>query len=131
MVFSQGGFPHLEFLTLDYVVMLKEWRVEKEAMPRLQRLRISGCRGLRAVPDGLQEITTLKELTINGMPSRFCSRVGEGGEDFYKIKHVPSLIITNILPLDEEPEMEEAAGASQVVAVPAGDFHQESTVEGM
>ncbi|KAM5554472.1 putative disease resistance protein [Rosa sericea] len=103
LVFSQGGFPHLEFLTLSELIDLKEWRVEKEAMPSLQRLCIELCLQLRAVPDGLQEITTLKELKINGMPSRFCSRVGEGGEDFYKIKHVPSLIITNIvnkLPLE-------------------------------
>ncbi|PRQ57056.1 putative P-loop containing nucleoside triphosphate hydrolase, leucine-rich repeat domain, L [Rosa chinensis] len=74
MVFSQGGFPHLEFLNLGTLEDLKEWRVEKEAMPSLQRLRIERCRELRAVPDGLQEITTLKELTIDGMPSRFCSR---------------------------------------------------------
>ncbi|PRQ57168.1 putative leucine-rich repeat domain, L domain-containing protein [Rosa chinensis] len=111
MVFSQGGFPHLEFLTLEGLHDLKEWRVEKEVMPSLQRLRIHYCKKLRAVPDGLQDITTLKEITIDGMPSRFCSRVGEGGEDFYRIKHVPSLIITNILDSvekDEEPEMEEA-----------------------
>ncbi|PRQ57223.1 putative P-loop containing nucleoside triphosphate hydrolase, leucine-rich repeat domain, L [Rosa chinensis] len=132
MVFSQGGFPHLEFLTLHYLRDLKEWRVEKEAMPSLQRLRIKYCKELLAVPDGLQDITTLKELTIDRMPSRFCSRFGEGGEDFYKIKHVPSLIITNILHLDEEPEMEEAAGASRVVVTgPVSDSHQELTVDGM
>ncbi|XP_061997036.1 putative disease resistance protein At1g50180 [Rosa rugosa] len=131
MVFSQGGFPHLEFLTLELLKDLKEWRVEKEAMPSLQRLRIEWCLELGAVPDGLQEITTLKELTINRMPSRFCRRVGEGGEDFYKIKHVPSLIITNIQPdFDEEPEMEEAAGASQVVVTgPDGDSDQELSVD--
>ncbi|KAL6136377.1 hypothetical protein ACLB2K_061672 [Fragaria x ananassa] len=127
MVFSQGGFPHLEFLTLCYLEDLKEWRVEKEAMPRLHRLSIDECRELRAIPDGLQDVTTLKELTIDLMPRRFCGRVEEGGEDFYKIKHVPSLIITNIEP--DEPEMEEVAGASQVVAGPAGDSHQESTAD--
>ncbi|KAM5554540.1 hypothetical protein ABKV19_022767 [Rosa sericea] len=128
MVFSQGGFPHLEFLTLESLEDLKEWRVEKEAMPSLQRLRIHYCKQLGAVPDGLQEITSLKELTIDWMPSRFCSRVGEGGEDFYKIKHVPSLKITNIRP--DKPEMEEAAGASQVVVTgPVGDSHQESSVD--
>ncbi|KAL6125792.1 hypothetical protein ACLB2K_073846 [Fragaria x ananassa] len=109
MVFSQGGFPHLEFLTLSDLWSLKEWRVEKEAMPRLHRLHIEWCPHLRAIPDGLQHVSTLKELTIYLMPSRFCSRVEEGGEDFYKIKHVPSLIITSIQP--DEPEMEEAAGS--------------------
>ncbi|XP_061998054.1 putative disease resistance protein At1g50180 [Rosa rugosa] len=128
MVFSQGGFPHLEFLTLHYLRDLNEWRVEKEAMPSLQRLRIDWCERLRAVPDGLQEITTLKELAIKDMPSRFRSRVGEGGEDFYKIKHVPSLIITNLYD-SKKPEMEEAAGASQVDTGPVGDSHQELTVD--
>ncbi|KAL6143362.1 hypothetical protein ACLB2K_054057 [Fragaria x ananassa] len=127
MVFSQEGFPHLEFLTLSYLEDLKEWRVEKEAMPRLHRLSITGCPTLRAIPDGLQDVTTLKELTIDCMPREFCSRVEEGGEDFYKIKHVPSLIIRNIDR--DEPEMEEVAGASQVVAGPAGDSHQESTAD--
>ncbi|PRQ57187.1 putative P-loop containing nucleoside triphosphate hydrolase, leucine-rich repeat domain, L [Rosa chinensis] len=132
LVFSQEGFPHLEFLTLYGLYDLKEWRVKKEAMPRLQRLRIEWCKQLQAVPDGLQEITTLKELTIDRMPSRFCSRVGKGGKDFYKIKHVPSLIITDIQPdykKDKEPEMEEATGASQIVAGPADDSHQESIVD--
>ncbi|KAL6143366.1 hypothetical protein ACLB2K_054061 [Fragaria x ananassa] len=92
MVFSQGGFPHLEFLTLSDLEDLKDWRVEKEAMPRLHRLCISWCTKLRAIPDGLQDVTTLKELTINRMPRRFCSRVEEGGEDFYKIKHPVTLI---------------------------------------
>ncbi|KAM5554537.1 hypothetical protein ABKV19_022766 [Rosa sericea] len=128
MVFSPGGFPHLEFLTLSALFMLNEWRVEKEAMPSLQRLHIEWCLQLWEVPDGLQHITTLKELTINVMTSRFCSRVGEEGEDFYKIKHVPSIIITNIQPdykKDKEPEMEEAAGASRVVA----NDYEESTVD--
>ncbi|PRQ57207.1 hypothetical protein RchiOBHm_Chr1g0345761 [Rosa chinensis] len=96
-------------------------------MPSLQRLCIEYCKELQAVPDGLQDISTLKELTIDLMPGRFCSRFGEGGEDFYKIKHVPSLIITNIRPdeKDDERQMEEAAGASQVVA----DDSEESTLD--
>ncbi|KAL6129117.1 hypothetical protein ACLB2K_072470 [Fragaria x ananassa] len=99
IVFSQGGFPHLEFLTLSYLWSLKEWRVEKEAMPRLHRLSIEWCSELRAIPDGLQDVTTLKELTSSEMPSRFCRRAEEGGEDFYKIKHKTSL------PLSESDQI--------------------------
>ncbi|CAL8120816.1 unnamed protein product [Prunus armeniaca] len=96
LVCSEGGFPFLEFLSLGWLWMLKEWRVEKGAMPRLCRLQIEECYHLEAVPDGLQYITTLKELTIKRMLLEFCSRLGEGGEDFYKIQHVQSVIITNI-----------------------------------
>ncbi|KAM5555479.1 hypothetical protein ABKV19_023417 [Rosa sericea] len=93
LVCSNRGFPNLEFLYLRYLPEMKEWRVEEGAMPRLRRLCINWC-GFRAVPDGLQYVATLKELTVEGMPSEFCSRLGEDGEDFHKIKHVPSLIIT-------------------------------------
>ncbi|XP_021822785.1 putative disease resistance protein At1g50180 isoform X2 [Prunus avium] len=93
LVCSEGGFPFLEFLSL-YSLEFKEWKVEKGAMPSLCRLHIEFCT-LEAVPDGLQYITTLKELTIGAMLPEFFSRLGEGGEDFYKIQHVQSVIITN------------------------------------
>ncbi|XP_021801442.1 putative disease resistance protein At1g50180 [Prunus avium] len=96
LICSEGGFPFLKFLSLDCLEDLKEWKVEKGAMPSLCRLHIVHCLNLEEVPDGLQYITTLKELTIKRMPSEFCSRLGEGGEDFYKIQHVQSVIITNI-----------------------------------
>ncbi|XP_048427902.1 putative disease resistance protein At1g50180 [Pyrus x bretschneideri] len=92
VVVSEEGYPNLEFLEVSGLMGLKSWRIEKGGMPRLRRLSISHC-GLRAVPEGLENVTTLKELKLS-MPKRFCSRVGEGGEDFYKIQHVPSLLIT-------------------------------------
>ncbi|CAL8120792.1 unnamed protein product [Prunus armeniaca] len=95
LVCSKEGFPFLEFLSLS-TLELKEWKVDKGVMPSLCKLQIVDCLYLETVPDGLQYITTLKELTINLMPSEFCSRLGEGGEDFYKIQHVQSIIITNI-----------------------------------
>ncbi|VVA29128.1 PREDICTED: disease [Prunus dulcis] len=98
LVCSEGGFSFLEFLSLAGLMKLKEWKVEQGGMPSLSlcRLHIRGCFDLEAVPDGLQYITTLKELTIDFMRPEFCSRLGEGGEDFYKIQHVQSIIMTNI-----------------------------------
>ncbi|ONI22261.1 hypothetical protein PRUPE_2G117700 [Prunus persica] len=96
LVCSEGGFPFLEFLSLYSLEEFKEWKVEKGAMRSLCKLHIEHCLDLEAVPDGLQYITTLKELTIKKMRLEFCSRLGEGGEDFYKIQHVQSVIITNI-----------------------------------
>ncbi|KAI5344780.1 hypothetical protein L3X38_012657 [Prunus dulcis] len=87
LVCSEGGFPFLEFLYLYSLLEFKEWKVEKGAMPSLCRLHIEYSPDLEAVPDGLQYITTLKELTIKGMLPKFCSGLGEGGEDFYKIQH--------------------------------------------
>ncbi|KAB2614575.1 disease resistance protein [Pyrus ussuriensis x Pyrus communis] len=96
VVVSEEGYPNLEFLELSFLWKLKSWRIEKGGMPSLRRLSISLCSQLRAVPEGLENVTTLKELTIKYMTERFCSRVGEGGEDFYKIQHVPSLLIAHI-----------------------------------
>ncbi|XP_048427884.1 disease resistance protein RPP8-like isoform X2 [Pyrus x bretschneideri] len=96
VVVSEEGYPNLEFLELFNLRGLKSWSIEKGGMPSLRRLSISLCSQLRAVPEGLENVTTLKELTIDWMPKRFCSRVGEGGEDFYKIQHVPSPLIAHI-----------------------------------
>ncbi|CAL2240774.1 unnamed protein product [Prunus armeniaca] len=98
LVCSKGGFPFLECLYLYHLSELKEWKVEKGAMPSLCRLQIGHCLGLEAIPDGLQHITTLKKLIIEMTHPEFCRRLGEGGEDFYKIQHVQFVIITNILP---------------------------------
>ncbi|KAL6124131.1 hypothetical protein ACLB2K_076646 [Fragaria x ananassa] len=94
LVCTNGGFPNLEFLYLEELRELKEWRVEEGGMPRLRRLYITRCDELRAVPDGLQYVTALKELTFKSMPIEFCERLEENGNDFHKIKHVPFLTIT-------------------------------------
>ncbi|VVA35775.1 PREDICTED: disease resistance, partial [Prunus dulcis] len=78
LVCSEGGFPFLEFLSLA-LVEFKEWKVEKGAMPSLCRLHIEHCLYLKALPDGLQHITTLKELTITSMLPEFYRRLREGG----------------------------------------------------
>ncbi|KAF4359243.1 hypothetical protein F8388_005352, partial [Cannabis sativa] len=95
MVCSRGGFPRLESLQLSDLVNLKEWKVEESALPTLAFLRISNCRRLRRVPNELRNIVTLNEMVMNHMPKKFKERMEEGGDDFYKINHVPSRVFTN------------------------------------
>ncbi|KAF4374937.1 hypothetical protein G4B88_004688 [Cannabis sativa] len=64
MVCSRGGFPRLESLELSGLRNLKEWKVEKSALPRLAYLTIRLCRRLRRVPDGLKNIKTLNEMGL-------------------------------------------------------------------
>ena len=90
MFCSKGGFPLLQYLQLSYLNKLEEWRVEEGAMPSLCHLKIIYCRRLKAIPDGLRFITTLRELEIYQMPKSFIDRLEEGGQDFDKVKHVPS-----------------------------------------
>ncbi|PQQ18079.1 putative disease resistance protein [Prunus yedoensis var. nudiflora] len=93
MVFSKGGFPCLEFLSVFNIPEVTKWRVEEGAMPSLFRLRIGFCSGLTTLPDGLRYLTNLRKLSIFGMPREFHSRIQEDGEDFSKIQHIPSLVI--------------------------------------
>ncbi|KAM6578989.1 hypothetical protein CsatB_030826 [Cannabis sativa] len=95
MVCSKGGFPRLESLQLSFLVNLKEWKVEESALPTLAYLTISDCRRLRRVPDGLKNIKTLNEMVIQFMPKKFKERMEEGGDDFFKVKHITSRVFTN------------------------------------
>ncbi|PRQ39803.1 putative P-loop containing nucleoside triphosphate hydrolase, leucine-rich repeat domain, L [Rosa chinensis] len=93
LVFSKGGFPHLECLSLICIREAEDLEVEEGAMPRLRRLYITRCRKLKTIPDGLRYVTSLKKLTV-AMPRSFVSRLQVGGEDYYKIEHVPSVVLT-------------------------------------
>ncbi|KAK8573706.1 hypothetical protein V6N13_009794 [Hibiscus sabdariffa] len=88
---SAQGFPKLESLSLC-APRLMEWEVNKGAMPCLRRLEIVLCKSLKRFPNGLRFITTLRELKIISMPEEFKHRVVQGGRDFHKVQHVPSVI---------------------------------------
>ncbi|CAL5362245.1 unnamed protein product [Camellia sinensis] len=97
MVCFANGFPQLKTLSLFALRHLKEWEVEKGAMPNLSSLEINHCQGLEMVPEGLRFIATLQLFTIKEMNENFNKKLrrvnGEEGEDFYKVRHVSSLNI--------------------------------------
>ncbi|KAH0993724.1 hypothetical protein GBA52_005207 [Prunus armeniaca] len=93
LVFSKAGFPSLQFLLVIGTNQITELRVEEGAMPSLCRLEIGYCKGLTTLPDGLRYLTNVKELAIRRMRRELHRRIEEDGEDFYKIQHVPSLVI--------------------------------------
>ncbi|KAA3472395.1 putative disease resistance protein RF45 [Gossypium australe] len=86
------AFAKLESLSLKELNNLEEWKVGEGAMPSLQRLEIQKCRQLKMLPDGLRFIANLQELKIESMPKTFKDKGEEGGEDFCKVRHVPSII---------------------------------------
>ena len=57
-VCSADGFPKLEILTFCRSRRLKEWEVEKGAMPFLKILKIDGILDLRMIPEGLRYVKT-------------------------------------------------------------------------
>ncbi|PIN11563.1 hypothetical protein CDL12_15846 [Handroanthus impetiginosus] len=92
------GFPCLKNLVLKCLPNLREWIIEKGAMPVVSEIEISYCSCLEMVPDGLRFTRTLQTLKICGM-SELGRRVlassdgGREGEDFDKVRHVPFITI--------------------------------------
>lgn len=95
---SLQGFRSLSILELQGLTSLEYWRIEEGAMPNLYCLKIDECINLRMVPEGIKFIASLRELVIVNMPDAFNRRVQkvqeEGGEDIYKVGHIPSITIT-------------------------------------
>ncbi|ONI29854.1 hypothetical protein PRUPE_1G217800 [Prunus persica] len=96
LVFSKGSFLQLESLFLICIYELRDFTVEEGAMPSLRRLCMKRCSGLTTLPDGLRHITTLWELSFTEMSRTLHSRLQVGGDDFYKIQHVPSIVFANM-----------------------------------
>ncbi|PON98643.1 NB-ARC domain containing protein [Trema orientale] len=98
LVFSIGGFPKLEILTLAHLFAFEDWEVEEGAMRNLKRLDTQHIPKLKMIPDGLKYVTTLREFNISEMREEFGDRVRVNedrveGEDFYKVRHIPSISI--------------------------------------
>ncbi|CAK9181512.1 unnamed protein product, partial [Ilex paraguariensis] len=97
IVCSAMGFPQLKNLELWLFPNLQKWRVDKGAMPNLSTLEIRSCKKLQRVPEGLKFVTTLQELVIGDMPNEFNERIrivdGQEGEDFDRVRHIPSIVI--------------------------------------
>ncbi|KAI8027743.1 putative disease resistance protein RDL5 [Camellia lanceoleosa] len=86
-------FPQLKSLMLESIQNLEEWKVEQKAMPCLFRLVIVDCPKLKEIPNGLRFIATLRELQIQRVSEALRDRLREGGDDFYKVHHMPSIVI--------------------------------------
>ncbi|KAI3836027.1 hypothetical protein MKW92_023108 [Papaver armeniacum] len=94
MVCSGGGFRSLKTLEIISTEDLEEWTIEEGALRSLLNLEIRSCINLEMIPDGLQQLRTLKELKVVNMPLLFQSRMKEAtGEDWNKIRHIPSLVV--------------------------------------
>ncbi|KAG4956843.1 hypothetical protein JHK85_043223 [Glycine max] len=89
---SSNGFPQLKSLVIYDLPNLEEWKLGKGAMPSLRKLEIANCTKLERVPDGLRFVATLQDLEIRSMFAVFRTKLEKGGEDYYKIQHVPTVV---------------------------------------
>ncbi|KAL5567361.1 hypothetical protein UlMin_030525 [Ulmus minor] len=81
IVCGKYSFPQLESLSLDNLRRLEEWRVEEGALSKLCRLEIYGCEDLKSYPNGLRNITTLKEIKLTEMGEDFMTSFDQKGGD--------------------------------------------------
>ncbi|XP_019434272.1 PREDICTED: putative disease resistance protein At1g50180 [Lupinus angustifolius] len=92
LVCSNKGFPQLKSLHVCDLTNLEEWKLDKGAMPSLIKLEISNCTKLKMVPEGLRFVNTLQDLEIRSMFGAFKSKLEKGGDDHYKVQHVPTMV---------------------------------------
>ncbi|XP_058107108.1 putative disease resistance protein RGA3 [Magnolia sinica] len=91
--FSCGWLGQLKALqTLDIYgcPKLRSLPVELQHLTMLQQLEIWWCPELRSLPEELQHLTMLQKLNIWECPV-LAERCREGGEDRYKIAHIPNI----------------------------------------
>ncbi|XP_015577888.2 putative disease resistance protein At1g50180 [Ricinus communis] len=117
MVCSVNGFPQLEILILDKLRELEYWQIEEGSMKCLKNLYLKDLRKLRMIPTGLKFVTTLQELKVADMAA-FEKRVqvieGVEGDDFDKVRHIPSVSVSYSWGHKvEEPESEEDSGLEE------------------
>ncbi|PPS12289.1 hypothetical protein GOBAR_AA08366 [Gossypium barbadense] len=100
MICSANGFPQLDFLQIVNLIKLEEWEIEEGAMPCLRRLELVNV-SLGMFPEGLRYITTLQEMSLVGLSSSLEERIKvideREGEDFYKVRHIPSIDFVKLL----------------------------------
>ncbi|XP_044500182.1 probable disease resistance protein RF45 [Mangifera indica] len=65
---KSGEFPKLQVLKLWKLQAVECWIIEKEAMPCLREIELRSCTKLTSI-QGLENVTTLKDITLTNMPS--------------------------------------------------------------
>ncbi|KAJ9683384.1 hypothetical protein PVL29_019107 [Vitis rotundifolia] len=88
--FRAGGFPKLEYLTIESQDLVEWTAIEEGALPSLKKLRFFNCTKLMVLPEELKHVTTLQILNLFIVHEDLIRRLSpNGGPENYKIKHIP------------------------------------------
>lgn len=122
--FKGGGFKKLKVLGLDKFDKLRCVKVEKGAMPCLERLTIQRCKSLKRVPSGVKNLTKLKSLQFFDMPYELVLKLrpdGEG-EDYGEVAHIPEVYSAywrdggwDVYPIESFKEIENRPSPAGIV----------------
>lgn len=91
--FEEGGFQKLKELSLGKLYPLKVLKIDRGALPLLEKLGIGPSPLLKEVPSNVQYLENLKLLKIYQMPRKFVldMQPGPGSRDYWKVKHIQSV----------------------------------------
>ncbi|CAL5096908.1 unnamed protein product [Urochloa decumbens] len=91
MVFSAKSFPNLRVLKIRGGPHLKEIKIERGAMMSLVDLKLLICPQLKMLPDGIEHLSTLEELTLDHTAEELVERVRRRKE--MRISHVQRVYV--------------------------------------
>jgi disease resistance protein RPM1 len=75
MLFSAESFPNLRVLKIRGGQHLKEIKIERGAMMSIVDLKLLLCPQLKMLPDGIEHLSTLEELTLDQTAEELVERV--------------------------------------------------------
>jgi disease resistance protein RPM1 len=75
MLFSAGSFPNLRVLKIRGGPHLKEIKIERGAMMSLVDLKLLLCPQLKMLPEVIEHLSTLEELTLDHTAEELVKRV--------------------------------------------------------
>ncbi|KAK7299897.1 hypothetical protein RJT34_10726 [Clitoria ternatea] len=67
LCFKEGRFLKLKFLSLESLPSLRTLKFDEKALPRLEKLKLGPCRQMVQAPANIQNLESLKHLTLTGM----------------------------------------------------------------
>ncbi|CAL4902788.1 unnamed protein product [Urochloa decumbens] len=91
MAFSAKSFPNLRVLKIRGGPHLKEIKIERGAMMSLVDLKLLICPQLKMLPDGIEHLSTLEELTLDHTAEELVERVRQRKE--MRISHVQRVYV--------------------------------------
>nr|ASM47225.1 coiled-coil NB-ARC domain protein [Parasponia rugosa] len=92
--FEEGSFKKLKQLILRQLGGLKVMKIDRGALPLLEKLELDSFPLMKEMPSDIQHLTNLKSLNIFRMPREFVDGLNPNREDgsishYCKIQHVP------------------------------------------
>ncbi|KAK1317619.1 Disease resistance protein RPM1 [Acorus calamus] len=100
--FRANRFPSLKHIRLCELSMLNQIEIEETTMPKLQKLSLVRCKNLKALPQDIGRLTTLKQLYLQEMPGVLLESIR--GVDCMKISHVS--VVVHAVHVDGELDLE-------------------------